>query len=849
MKFLLRKSGINYILKNPRQAILNIIGVMLGVAVVTAIDVANSSAYKAFELSMESVSGKTTHHIISNPPGLPDSIFFKIKKEIGVENAAPVFEKFVKIKKNSNKVYTLLGIDPFYETAFRNYTSKLRSIKKFNIEHFITSKNSALLSQKTAKNLNINVGDIFLIKADGKAYKLLLYGVLDFENESDNKIIENIIITDISTAQNLFNSEYYISRIDLIINNDNQYILDKIKRILPQNSRIQKSEARTDSGRQMTDSFRINLSAMSVLALIVGMFLIYNTMTFSVIRRQKLIGLLRSLGITRSEIFNLFIFEALIVGFIGTVSGIFLGLALGSSIITLVSKTINDMYFVLQVQDVVVTYDNILKAVFLGIAATLISAFKPAYYSTKIVPRAALIRSDSESELESKSKRYLFYSLISGAAGTLILIPDFYNIYISYLGIGFVIFSFALITPYLLIISIKILTPFTKKIFGSIGKMSARGISTQLSRTTIAVAALSISISAAIGVGTMVSSFRHTVVDWLNMRLKADIYASVPTMVSRYNDGTFSQEIADKIKQIDGIIAMNLYRENQINDNGKIKHILAAKVQNFNYESFIDNKTDNKILWRQFNVEEGVFVSEAYSYKNKVSTGGKVYIPTNKGRKAFNVIGVFTDYSSDIGLIMMNLSVYRMYFNDTLLSGLAVFVDDKSRIDKIMNQMRDTAGSDINFIVRSNYSLINSSVEIFDRTFLITNVLQLLAIIVSFIGILSALMALQLEKEKEFGILRAIGMVPSQLRKMVIIQTSLMGLIAGIFAIPIGNLLSYILIIIINRRSFGWAVDFQFEITYALQGLTISIIAAVLAGIYPAVKLSKTPAASALREE
>ena len=198
---------------------------------------------------------------------------------------------------------------------------------------------------------------------------------------------------------------------------------------------------------------------------------------------------------------------------------------------------------------------------------------------------------------------------------------------------------------------------------------------------------------------------------------------------------------------------------------------------------------------------------------------------------------------------MMELGTYRKYYNDSLLSGLAVFVKDKSKIEEVMDLMRLAAGKDIDFIVRSNRSLIDSSVEIFDRTFLITNVLQLLAIIVSFIGILSALMALQLEKARELGVLRAIGMIPSQLWKMVIIQTGLMGLIAGVLAIPFGNILAYILIDIINRRSFGWSIDYFFIPEYAVQGVLISIFAAILAGIYPAYKMSKSSPSSALREE
>lgn len=849
MRAILFKSGINYSLKNPWQTLLSIVGIMLGIAVVISIDIANHSANKAFELSMESVSGKATHQIIGNHIGLPDSIFKLIKRKFYIEKAAPVVEKFVRIKGNSSQTFTLIGIDPFYEQPFRDYTGNFRSQEIFNLSSFMTDKGAVILSRNTSERIALKVGDKFQIEVDGKPIDLTLIGIIDAGSETKNKLIENLIICDIGNAQSISGISNNLTRIDLILNDDDTALIEELKKSLPESVRFQQSNTRSETGKQMTDSFRINLTAMSLLALIVGMFLIYNTITFSVVRRRNLIGLLRSIGVTRKEIFQLVMFEAITVGVIGTILGIALGILLGNGIIKLVTNTINDMYFVLQVQEISISTISIVKGFGIGLSATLVSAYKPASDATKVAPRTVLIRSENEQNINKNSFKYFIFAIALSIVGVVILLLDSKNIYFSYMGIAPIILAFALITPSFLIISMKIAAPIMKKLFGSIGKMAARGISNQLSRTTIAVAALSIAVSAAIGVGTMVSSFRHTVVDWLNFRLKADIYASVPTMVSRFNDGSFDFTIADSIANLPYVTAMNMYRENQINHNGRIKHILAAKVQSFSYESFKDNKLPNDVLWNKFINEEGVFVSESYAFKNDTKVGDTLDIPTNAGIKFFPVIGIFIDFSSDIGLIMMNLANYRKHFNDSLLSGLAVFVDDKSKIDKVMEDMREAAGDDLNFIVRSNRLLIDSSVEIFDRTFLITNVLQLLAIIVAFIGILSALMALQLEKAKELGVLRAIGMIPSQLWKMVILQTGLMGIIAGILAIPLGNILAYILINIINRRSFGWSIDFFFMPEYAIQGVVVSVLAAVLAGIYPAYKMSKSSPSVALREE
>jgi putative ABC transport system permease protein len=152
-------------------------------------------------------------------------------------------------------------------------------------------------------------------------------------------------------------------------------------------------------------------------------------------------------------------------------------------------------------------------------------------------------------------------------------------------------------------------------------------------------------------------------------------------------------------------------------------------------------------------------------------------------------------------------------------------------------------------LVQSNQSLRNGSLEIFDRTFAITDALRLLAVVVAFIGVLSALMSLQLESTRETGILRANGMTPAQLWMTTFIKTGLMGAIAGGLAMPLGYVLAWILIYVINVRSFGWTLQMQLQSGYFLQAFTVAVVAAILAGIYPAWRLGNTVIAEAVRQE
>jgi putative ABC transport system permease protein len=157
--------------------------------------------------------------------------------------------------------------------------------------------------------------------------------------------------------------------------------------------------------------------------------------------------------------------------------------------------------------------------------------------------------------------------------------------------------------------------------------------------------------------------------------------------------------------------------------------------------------------------------------------------------------------------------------------------------------------ADYDLIVQDNKSLLNSALDVFDRTFSITIALRLLATLVAFIGILSALMALQLEHTREYGMMRANGMTGGQLTIFTLIQTGLMGLVAGILALPIGMVLSLVLIYVVNVRSFGWTMQFTLLPNEFAEAFIVAVVAALLAGIYPAFKLSRLKPAAALRSE
>ena len=222
---------------------------------------------------------------------------------------------------------------------------------------------------------------------------------------------------------------------------------------------------------------------------------------------------------------------------------------------------------------------------------------------------------------------------------------------------------------------------------------------------------------------------------------------------------------------------------------------------------------------------------------------------TDRGERAFPVAGVFADYGSDQGVVMVSRRTYEASWDDRGVSSLGLVLVPGADPEAAAAALRVRAGGDQHLLIRSNRALREASLEIFDRTFAITAVLRVLATAVAVIGVLSALMALQLERARELGVLRAQGLTPREVWRLVLAETGLLGGIAGALAVPVGIGLALVLIHVINRRAFGWSIETTLPGDVLLQAVGLAILAALLAGVYPAWRMARTPPAPALREE
>jgi putative ABC transport system permease protein len=888
---LLWRSSFRFLSRHPWHFALSILGVALGVCVVVSIDLSNSSAQKAFSISTQAVAGKATHQIKGAAENLDEEVYRTIKINGKIRKSAPIAEGYGSIEW-INRTFRVLGVDPLAEAPFRDFTSQEAGIE---LSGFMTGGNTGMIAQSLADQLEIAAGDPLSVSVGGRSYQLQVAGIIKPDNDRSRRALENLLIVDISTAQKFLQMKGQLSRIDLILpENAEESVIPEIESLLPPGASLVRSDSRSKTVAQMTRAFEFNLQALSMLALLVGMFLIYNTMTFSVVQRRPLIGRLRALGVTKNEILFLVLKEALLIGVIGTVLGIIAGFFLAQVLLKLVTQSINDLYFVLSVQELSVGFYPLAKAAALGLGATLIASYWPAREASQAEVSTVLRRSSNESRILGNLWTLAGTGVCAGLVGVGILLIPGGSIAAGYTSLLFMIVGFSLMIPLFVVGMANLFRPVMGAVNGLIGKMSVRGVVTELSRTSVAIAALVVAVAATVGVGVMVDSFRTTVVSWLEAQLQADVYIQPPSAVSRKADAELEPRLVDLLKNTEGVAGSHTVRSVDVRTNFGTDQLVAID-QGASAQNTYEMKKAAPGFWERYTQEDIVMVSEAYAYRNNVALGDSLFIQTDRGKTGFHVQAIFFDYASDMGTITINRDRYNRYFDDDAVSGLALYVSDKvsdgmsdgvsdeaygevtdgaseeaangagttrtvsekaakgasgaDAVDQLVERLREKATGVQDVFIRSNRGLREASIEIFDRTFTVTIVLRMLAMLVAFVGILSALMALQLERSKEHAVMRANGMTPGQLWNYVVSQTGIMGLMAGILSIPLGILMAYILVYVINLRSFGWTLQFMISPGLLLQAVGLAIVAALLAGIYPSIKMAKANPADALRND
>jgi putative ABC transport system permease protein len=814
------------VFREPVRASLTLLAIALGVAVVLAIDLAGTAAAGSFRSSMETLAGENDLEIVTaggvpeNVVGTLEALPYSLRITSRIEDYAVVVA--------SKQTLPLIGLDLVAEASKGMASSGFTGAE--DAWKYLSTMDSVWVGESLAWKR----GQTIALLINDQVANYTVRGV--FPDADGNTAA---IVMDISAAQYALKRFGRVDRILIRVSQppNLEEWQRRLGEALPPGVQVRAAGAGTHENRRMLAAFRWNLQLLSYIALIVGAFLIYNTISVSVVRRRAEIGIVRALGASRGLVLAAFVGEAACFGFLGALIGMPLGRLMASGAVQLMGATVEALYVSSRPGVIALTPVSVFLAVLVGVGVAAASAYSPAREASFVPPVEAMAQGRREYTAQVHKTRDVWIAVAVGlAAAAASRVPAIGGKPLfGYFASLLLICASAFAIPALVDAIAGVASQLLKRVLGVEALLASRSLSSSLRRTSVLVGALSTAIAMMTAVGILVGSFRETVLLWMGDQLPADLYMRPAGNPAADRHPTIAVELTEKIARLPGVAAIDRLREYEISYEGMpagLGSIELNILREYHNADFLSGRRTSEVLAELRN-SNAVLVSEPFANKHHLRASDSITLALGENRVAFRVVDVYYDYSSERGSILMDRTVMLRYLPDPAASNLAIYVAPSARMEGVRKEIeRIAAGHRV--LMFTNRDLRSEALRIFDRTFAITYALEAIAVLIAVMGVAGALLALVIDRRRELGLLRFLGAASGQIHKLIVIEAGLIGLLANFAGVALGFALSLILIYVINKQSFGWTIRFHWPVAVLLGALTLVYAATVLAGLYPA---------------
>ncbi|MEA2164733.1 MAG: putative transport system permease protein [Thermoanaerobaculia bacterium] len=922
---ILRALILRPILREPMRTVLTILGIAVGVAVVVAIALSNQSALRAFSESVDAVAGRANYQIVSDA-GLSEDVLRALQPfwPQGVR-FAPVIDAEGVVDLPSERrrpggwpggvsppteqiPVRLLGVDLLSDLHFRDY--RYASVVTSNQESAATylslfSNDSVVVPASFAREHALRLGSPLVLNIQGVRRTMIVRGLLEAHGPA-TAFNGAIVIADIAVVQPAFGLEGKLTRIDLIVPDES--LVAPIMRVIPASARLERPARRNQRVEKMLRAFRVNLFALAGVALLVGMFLVYNTVLISILRRRKDVGVLKTLGTSATQIFGAFILEGLAFGVVGSIAGVALGRGLAWMILKLIGQTVNALYVSSAPQAIELTPAIVAAGVAVGTILSLLSAIQPSIEAAQVRPGLLLsgvVRRSYSFAQPSHPPSAPFGSLRSLRAGSsppqeawgrkaldgedarerwtgreaarekttahgthttqiviaivcfivaalLSRLPAWNGIAVAgYAAVLFVVAGFSALAALIVTSASRLLRAPYRAAFGIVGELASASIPASLRRTSIAAAALSLAIGMMVAVALMVGSFRETVRVWVDQTVSSDLWLRPSKGLSNADSSAFPNAISNDLANVPFVAAFDRARARGVLYGDAVVTLASgdfAVAARYGDLPMIAPRKSSEALQNAI-AKSGVVVSESLSLKYEKGVGDEIALTTIHGRRSFPITGVYRDYSNDRGVVAMDRALYVRSYDDDAINTIVVYLKPGIDRDTARRNLESILGPKYHAFAVTNGEIRGEVMRIFDQTFLITYALLAVAIVVAVLGVINTLAALILERKRELALLRVLGMTIAQVRRMLVLESSVLGLTSTAAGLAMGYVLSWILIYVINKQSFGWTIAFHTPVRLIAASLAVTFVASLVAGLVPSRLARRIDLAMAMKAE
>lgn len=852
---LLKMVSFRHVLGSPLRTSLTIMGVAIGVATLVGITAINRSVMEAFRSTIDTIAGKADLTAAAEETGMPEALLDQVRAVAGVAHASGSVSVVAPVKDSPKENLYVMGIDLLDDGFFRTYEGVDTDVSKLNDDlEFLNSTDRILLSERFAQSHRLKTGDTFeLITPDG-AKPFVVHGLLK-ETGPLKAFGGSVGVMFFASLQEAFSRGRTLTRIDIAATDKNEVeaLRRRLQGVLGGSIEVEPPERRGQTVETMVRSFQLGLNFGSGIALLVGVFLVYNTVSIGVVQRRREIGTLRALGATKATIRALFMLEASVFGALGSGVGLPFGLLVGRAAIAGVSDSVSTLYVRVNPQDVRLGAYEVGLGLLLGVAGSVFAAMRPAWVASGVQPVEALRRDVFVGSGAARLKSWPTAVALAlfALAWPATLLPAFVEnmAFGGYLSVFFVIMGITLLSPLLLRALHRPFRAPGERLMGIPGRLAADNFARSPVRTAVPVSALTVGVAMAITVGGFVRSFQASSERWIDQALPADLFVTSSAKVSGVQSQPMSASVEDEFKDIAGVDVVDQVRILPYD-------VLGLRIYIISSDSRIADQRGAMVLKQGRRPTEAerraghVLISENLARRRHLEVGSTFPISTPAGARTFTVSGVIIDYTSDQGVVMMDRPIFIELFKDTTVDSFHVYLAEPQRdLERVRGAITSRIGQKFNLYVLSNLELREEAKAMVGRAFSITYAMEVIAVVLALLGVINTLLAAVLDRTREIGLLRAVGADRGHIVRLFASEAAFIGIAGGAMGVLSGGVLGYIVTKVVGVQATGWEFPYLYPWSTALQLFSAATACAVLAGLYPARRAAGLDVVEALAYE
>ena len=848
---------IEHLRHRPIRALLTVLGVAIGVSAWLAIRAVNAEVFQSFEESVESVVGDAAITVSGGSDGIDEKILQKIQRHPGIRSASPILKMTGEIQEGPIAGQSLLiwGVDLLEQGHDLGVQPSSGAWQDDDWEEIFAPR-TVIVGEEFAHSLDVRQGQTFSVKVRNGVHDLVVGKIV--ESLSLHSGVQHQVLMDIASAQWLFNRLGRLHHIAIVAKPGaaTSTLIQELQALLPENIQVRQSSRRNRQVESMLRAFQMNLTMLSGISLLVGIFLVYNTTAFSVVQHRQEIGILRSLGMERQSVSTVFLMEAGVLGAAGGIWGCWLGVALARWLTIMIGENVGELYGITTLLASPIPIPLLMEALCLGIGVSLLGALRPAWEASAMAPVQALAGGQSQIEdvQDIQGSKWVVLTALIGA-GICSQMPAVQGIPIGGYAAAFcLLLGGAAAGPMLSQWFCRLRQHWLGPDSSLLPALAAEQMGRNPRRTSVTMAAIVVGLAILVGVGIMIQSFRQTVELWIEQTLMADVIIAPTSWLeepeaSGENTG-LSQHLVRQVREIPGVEAVDPYVEMNAETASQPVALVVRDMRLHARRSqylFVQGRSSD-ILGKVV-ADNGVIVSEVLAKRLGMGAGDSLSLKTPKGIETFLVKGIFYDYATDGGKVVMDEGLFAQKWGEHAATVFAVYLKKGQDLSAIRQEIEDTLKNQRPIVTISNAELKQEILDIFDRTFRVTYVLEFIALSVAVLGIMNTLFTAILERRRELATLRAVGASRHQIQGLIVWESCYLAGLGAVVGIGVGMALSVVLIKVINKQSFGWTIQYALAWEAIGMALLVAFTAALIGAWVPARWASRQTIAEDLRYE